>query len=254
MAYAEHLPTLAVTPTNRHERNGNVGRTHHRRVQGARPRPRPRPGRAGVAPCRRRPWGCRAGPGGERDRHEHRGRRHRRRRLRRRPSAGPRGRRSQPGRPRPAGEQRERARAEPTTAPGPLPRRGLRASLGRERDRAAAVDATGPAAVAGLGRMHRQHHLGRGRRGIRRMGRLRLLEGGPRPAEQRPRRRAPRAADLLGRPGRHANPDAPGGVSGRGHLRPASSRRQRARAAARHRRTPPERPAPGAGARPTRRP
>ena len=46
-----------------------------------------------------------------------------------------------------------------------------------------------------------------------------------------PRRRAPGAARLRGRPGRHAHPDAPGGVPRRGHLRPAAARGERARPA-----------------------
>ena len=39
-----------------------------------------------------------------------------------------------------------------------------------------------------------------------------------------PRRRAPRPADLRGRPRRHEHADAPGGVPGRGHLGPAAAR------------------------------
>ncbi len=61
------------------------------------------------------------------------------------------------------------------------------------------------------GRPHRQRHLGRGRRGLRGLGRLRLVEGGSRAAHERARRRASRAPRLPGRP--------------RGHEYGASSRR-----------------------------
>ena len=41
----------------------------------------------------------------------------------------------------------------------------------------------------------------------------------------------PGPARLRGRPGRHADPDAPGGVPGRGHLRPAAAGGERSRPA-----------------------
>ena len=60
-----------------------------------------------------------------------------------------------------------------------------------------------------------------------------------------PRRRAPRPARLLGRPGRHAHPDAPGRLPGRGHLGPPAARGQRARPARPDRGLAAERPLPG---------
>ena len=65
-----------------------------------------------------------------------------------------------------------------------------------------------------------RHHLRRGGRAVRRLGRVRLVEGRARAADRDPRRRAPAAARLRGRSGRHANADAAGGVPGRRHLGP----------------------------------
>ena len=76
-----------------------------------------------------------------------------------------------------------------------------------------------------------QHHLRRCRRAVRGVGWIRILEGGARPADRDPCRRAAAPARLRGRPRRHAYADAPGGISRRGHLRPAAARGQRARAA-----------------------
>ena len=69
----------------------------------------------------------------------------------------------------------------------------------------------------------RQHQLRRRRRGLRGLGRLRLGQGRARPAHRGPRRRAAGPARLRLRPRRHAHRDAPGGLPGRGHLRPAGA-------------------------------
>ena len=74
------------------------------------------------------------------------------------------------------------------------------------------------------GRHRRGHHLRRGRRALRGVGRLRRRQGRARAARRDPRRRAPRPAGAAGRPRRHAHPDAPGRVPRRGHLRPAAAR------------------------------
>ena len=91
-----------------------------------------------------------------------------------------------------------------------------------------------------------ERHLRRGRRALRGLGRLRLVEGGARPADRDPRRGAPGAARLRGRPGRHAHADAPGGVPRRGHLRPPAAGGERARPAGADRRLAAERPLPRA--------
>ena len=83
------------------------------------------------------------------------------------------------------------------------------------------------------GRVRAQRHLRRRRRGVRGLGRLRLLEGRARAAHAHPRRRASGAAGRRRRPRRHEHADAPGGVPGRGHLRPPAARGERARPAAR---------------------
>src|SRR6266436_1067877 len=61
--------------------------------------------------------------------------------------------------------------------------------------------------------------------------------------------RAPGAARVRSRSGRHADPDASGGVSRRGHLRSPGARAERARVAGADRGRAPERPLPGARAR-----
>ena len=129
---------------------------------------------------------------------------------------------------RPAGQQRQRPRPEPAARARRLPARRararLRASTSSRRSRSSrlALPRLAP------GARDRQHHLRRGRRGLRGLGRLRLLQGGARAAHRRPRRRAPGAARLRRRPGRHAHADAPGGLPRRGHLRPPAARGQRA--------------------------
>ena len=74
-------------------------------------------------------------------------------------------------------------------------------------------------------RRDRQRHLRRRRRGLRRLGRVRVVQGGARTADGDLRRRAPRAAGLQRRSRRHAHADAPGRVPGRGHQRPAAPRK-----------------------------
>ena len=69
-----------------------------------------------------------------------------------------------------------------------------------------------------------QRHVRRRRRGLRGLGRLRRLEGGARAAEPGAGRRGARGAGVLGRPGRHADADAPGRLPRRGHLRPPVAR------------------------------
>ena len=58
----------------------------------------------------------------------------------------------------------------------------------------------------------RQPHVGRGRRGVRGLGRLRLVEGRARPSLGDPGRREPRRPGLRVRPRRHAHRNAPGRV------------------------------------------
>ena len=80
-------------------------------------------------------------------------------------------------------------------------------------------------------RADRQRHLRRGGRGLRGLGRLRLVEGGARAADRGPRRRAPELRVYAVDPGDMRTRDAPGGVPRRGHLRPPAARGQRARPA-----------------------
>ena len=118
--------------------------------------------------------------------------------------------------------------------PSPQPRLAdypldvLEQRLPRQRARPAGA---GPERAAGAAarRLRAQRDLRRRRRGVRGLGRLRLLQGRARAGHARARRRAPRAADRRRRPGRHEHADAPGGVPRRGHLRPAAARGQRAR-------------------------
>ena len=93
-----------------------------------------------------------------------------------------------------------------------------------------------------------QRHLRRRRRGLRRLGRVRLVQGRARPPQRRARPRAPRAARLRRRPRRHEHAHAPGGVPGRGHLRPPAARTSVPGLLALIEGDLPERPLPGAGA------
>ena len=94
-------------------------------------------------------------------------------------------------------------------------------------------------------RRGRQRQLGRGHRGLPRVGRLRLGQGRARPAHRGPRRRGARAALLRVRPRRHAHRHAPARLPRRGHLGPtgAGGRRRGPAAAAR----PASRPAAATG-------
>ena len=132
---------------------------------------------------------------------------------------------------RPARQQRERARPEPAAARSPTTRstsssastastcsRRWRWSSSRCRGCAAAariVNVTSDAAV--------EAYEGWGGYGSSKaaLEQLTAILG----------RRAPRPARLRGRPRRHAHPDAPGGLPGRGHLRPPAARGERARVA-----------------------
>ena len=100
---------------------------------------------------------------------------------------------------------------------------------------------------AGQPGTHRQHHLGRGGRGLPGMGWLRLVQGGAGIHDQGPDRGVPGPPDLSGRSGRPAHPDAPGGLPRGGHLRPTASRGGRPRPAGVGRGAAAQRPLPPAG-------
>ena len=98
-------------------------------------------------------------------------------------------------------------------------------------------------------RAHRQPQLGCCRRGVRDLGRLRLVQGRAGPPDGDPRSGEPGPARVRGRPGRHAHADAAGRVPRRGHLRPAAARGERSRPAGADRGRPAERHLPGPRAR-----
>ena len=128
----------------------------------------------------------------------------------------------------PAGQQRERAGPEPAAEACRLPDRGVAPRRRDQPDRPAGPDPAAAPAPA-LGRRHGpQHQLGRGRRGLRGLGRLRLGQGRARPPLGRAGRRGAGAACLCRRPWRPADRDAPAGLPGRGHLRPAPALDRRA--------------------------
>src|SRR3954471_14401511 len=221
---------------------------HHRRLPRTRPGARPSAGRARLAPRHRRARERSIGGGGARALGAHRGRRPPRRRRRRLAPRRPRGRRGR--RASPARQQRQRARPEPPAVARDLPAGRARTRLPDQRPRAARAD---PARAAGARtrREDPQPHLRRGRRGLRGLGRLRLVQGRARADQPHPGRRAARAARLCGRPRRHEYASAPGGVPRRGHLRPPAARGQRAGPPGADRRRPRERalrrPRGGAG-------
>ena len=74
-----------------------------------------------------------------------------------------------------------------------------------------------------------RHHLRRVGRAVRDLGRLRIVQGRARPRHPDPRGRGAVAPGVRRRPRRHAHPDAPGRVPGRGHLRPTGARVRRCR-------------------------
>ena len=114
------------------------------------------------------------------------------------------------------------------------------------------VDVLAPVALTQLalpwlvaaGGVRDQRHLRRRGRGVRGLGRLRVGQGGARPGHRRPGGRAAGHRLLRVRPGRHAHPDAPAGLPGRGHLRPARAGDGRAGAAAADRRATAQRSLP----------
>ena len=137
------------------------------------------------------------------------------------------------------------------SALGPSPQPALAAYPLEELRRVLEVNVLAPlalvqagAAAPGARRGRPRRQLRRRRRGVPRLGRLRLFEGGAGPPDRDPRDRAPGAACLRRRPRRHAHPAAPGGVPGRGHLRPAAAGGQRARAPRARRGDAAERPLP----------
>src|SRR2546430_2511373 len=230
----------------RHEKEGSTHDaepcTDPRSLTGTRARARPRPRGRRLGAGRRRPR--RGQPARRRRRSRPRCGRPRgtRRRRRRGAPSRPRGGRRRPrGWPRPARPQCQPARAQPAALDRDIPARGARARLRRQRVRAAAADAAA-VAVHGPGRLHRLDHVGRRRRAVRGLGRLRLLEGRPRAVDESAGRRTARPARVRRRSRRHAHADAPGRVPGRGHLRPSAPRRERARSADGDRRRLPERP------------
>src|SRR4051812_14516376 len=196
------------------DRHRSVARARARAGSRARP---PRLAAGGGRPRRRGPHRRHGGPA-RRDRSG-------RRRDRRRPPRGARRGRRRADRPR--REQRQRAGAEPAAGPRRLPARRAPARVRGERHRSArARAACAPAPRAR--RRGRERDLGRRRRAVRGLGRLRLVEGRARAALGDPRGRAHRPARVHGRPRRHAHADAAGGVPGRGHLGPPAARAERA--------------------------
>ena len=118
--------------------------------------------------------------------------------------------------------QREPARAQSPADAAQLPAGRARGCLPGQRP-----GATGPDPAAGRpahgGRRHnRERQLGRGRRRLPRLGRLRLGQGRARPGHGGPRHGGAGAALLRVRPGRHAHRHATARVPGRGHLRAAA--------------------------------
>src|SRR5205823_2015291 len=120
-----------------------------------------------------------------------------------------------------------------------------------ERDRADRADPAGAAAAARQRRRGAEHHLGRGRGGLRGLGRLRRGQGRPGAGLERAGRRGARGPRVVGRPRRPAHRHAPAGLPRRGHLGPARTRLGRARVRPAGQRAAAERPvprgAPGAG-------
>ena len=110
---------------------------------------------------------------------------------------------------------------------GPLPMRPLAQYEPLEFGEVFRANAGAPGSlmVALTGRVPRRDGMvigiSLGRRGaaLRDLGRVRRLQGRPRPPRAHLRRRD-RARDVRRGPGRHAHPDAAGRLPGRGHLRP----------------------------------
>ena len=115
---------------------------------------------------------------------------------------------------------------QPALAGVPARRAAIR--VRGERRRAARARAARAAPAARVARHDREHHLRRGPRAVRRLGRLRIVEGRARAVGQHPRRRRAGRARVHVRSGRHAHADAPRGVPRRGHLRSSGARGRRA--------------------------
>ena len=145
----------------------------------------------------------------------------------------------------PAGQQRQHPRTEPAAEARALPPRRPAARLRGERPRPAGPGPRGAAPTPSLTGHRRLPLLRRRRRGLRGLGWLRLVQGRPRPAPPGAGRRGAGAARLPVRSGRHADGDAPGGVPGRGHLRPAGARVGGAALPGAARLGRPQRPLPG---------
>src|SRR3954452_10990111 len=146
---------------------------------------------------------------------------------------------------RPADEQRQSSRAEPTAAAGDVRPRGASARLRDQRGRTArARPAAAPRAARGDGSDDRQRHVRRIRGGVRRLGRLWQQQGRTRPAVRHPCGGAPGPSRLCVRPRRHAHRHAPGGVPRGGHHCPTGTRDRRSRAARAGRPAATERPRP----------
>src|SRR3954453_2160312 len=151
---------------------------------------------------------------------------------------------------RPPGEQRQRARPQPAPPPRRPAARSARAHPPGQRRRAPGPD---PAPAPGTPQRRRpgaERQFRRRRRALRGLGRLRRVQGRPRPAHRRPRRRGAGAAAVRRRPRRHGHRHAPGRVPRGGHQRPPGTGDRRPRPARAARRRPAERSLPGRRPRP----
>ena len=228
-------------PESRQPPSRSARRHRHRRIARARARARPCPRRARLAAGRRRARSRCA----RARRRRPRGRRSRSRATSPTPgTAGRSSRRRATGSTCSSTTRACSGRARSRRSP-PIRSRSSRAST---RSNVLAPLALVQEALPRLapGRGDPQRHLRCGGRAVRGLGRLRLLEGRARAADGDPRRRAAAAARLQRRPGRHAHADLPGGVPGRGHLRPAAAGGERAGPARADRGLASERPLPGA--------
>src|SRR6185437_6026989 len=170
--------------------------------------------------------------------------------------AGGRGRRGPPpgagggGRPArrggPVGEQRQHPRGDPAATPGGVPVGRPPGDVRGQRGGPAGPPAGGTAPPAPVGGPPgARRHVGRRRRGLPGVGRLRVVEGRPGAAGGGAGGRGAGPAGVDGGPGGHADPDAPGGVPRRGHLGPAAARVGGAGPADAGRRPPAVRAVPG---------
>src|SRR3954467_3451604 len=151
---------------------------------------------------------------------------------------------------RPPGEQRQRARPQPAPPPRRPRARSARAHPPGQRRRAPGPDPAPPPGTPQRGRPGAERQFRRRRRALRGLGRLRRVQGRPRPAHRRPRRRGAGAAAVRHRPRRHGHRHAPGRVPRGGHQRPPGTEERRPRPARAARRRPAERSLPGRRPRP----